>query len=108
MKSHIISVIYGSQHLQHSETNSKTSQIECDREKEKENYLISKKSLRKKKRKGVQKMKLNEAPREISIKADIVSYKKEIYILLVDDEAAIYYEKTNQISTNRRATQVIQ
>ena len=66
--------------------------------------MISKKSLRKKKRKGVQKMKLNEAPREISIKADIVSYKKEIYILLVDDEAAIYYEKTNQISTNRRAT----
>ena len=53
-------------------------------------------------------MKLNEAPREISIKADVVSYKKEIYILLVDDEAAMYYEKTNQISTNRRATQVIQ
>ena len=37
-------------------------------------------------------MKLNEAPCEISIKADVVSYKKEIYILLVDDEAAMYYE----------------
>ena len=37
-------------------------------------------------------MKLNEAPREISIKADVVSYKKEIYILLANDEAAMYYE----------------
>ena len=53
--------------------------------------MISKKSLRKKKKNEAQKKKktLNEAPLEISIKTNVMSYKKKIYIQLVDDEAAI-------------------
>ena len=39
------------------------------------------------------KKTLNEAPLEISIKTNVMSYKKKIYILLVDDEAAIYVEQ---------------
>lgn len=35
------------------------------------------------------KKTLNEAPLEISIKTNVMSYEKKIYIQLVDDEAAV-------------------
>ena len=59
--------------------------------------MISKKSLRKKKKNEAQKKKttLNEAPLEISIKTNVMSYKKKICIQLVDDEAAIQYMSSN-------------
>ena len=54
--------------------------------------MISKKKKKKKKKNEAKKKKkttLNEAPLEISIKTNVMSYKKKICIQLVDDEAAI-------------------
>ena len=66
--------------------------------KERENEV---KRSKKKEKKRVQKKKLIEATREISIKTDFMSYKKEIYILLVDDEAVIYHESQQTVEQLR-------